>query len=223
VKGPERETLNEPLVPTQEAGEDRIFDFLVKQSGKLNGAVRGYVRESNHFEVYYEFYSLVTQKTYKGSVDCWLTFAKSSLGQSKPDYSFQDIAISVGAINILKDGYTLSFADFDSNGGMDLLVPCIPSLYQYAAGAVTGFGFYLMDRSGQLLIPMNVSQELFSFWADLDADGPLDFLSGGVIYKMDPDSGAVLDAIPVADDIPGYKYTLTYMNGALWLSCSLLI
>jgi hypothetical protein len=175
--------LNTTLVPMQILGEDRVFNFSIVQPN-AKGAVRGYVRDVNRFEVFYQITTLNPPKTYSGNFDCLLTFSKSSLGQSKPDYSFQDIAISLGAINILKDGYTVSFADFNSDGGKDLFMPCSPSLYRYTSGAVTGFGFYMVDRTYELFenkTPPDSS--LFSFFADLNADGPLDLMSGGVIYK----------------------------------------
>lgn len=175
--------LNTALVPTQVFGEERIFDFSVVQPNS-KGAVRGYVRDVNRFEVFYQITTLNPPKTYSGNFDCLLTFSKSSLGQSKPDYSFQDIAISLGAINILKDGNTVSFADFNSDGGMDLYMPCSPSLYRYASGAVTGFGFYMVDRTYELFENKTPpGSSLFSFFADLNADGPLDLMTGGVIYK----------------------------------------
>ena len=86
------------------------------------GAIKGYFESGDRFEVFYSF-AKGTQ-TYNGSVDCYLTFPKTQIGQSVPAYYYQDLAVTLGAVNILNKtissstyaGRNFCRGDFDEDG-----------------------------------------------------------------------------------------------------------
>ena len=92
-------------------------------------------------------------------------------------------------------------------------MPCSPSLYHHTSGAITGFGFYMVDRTYESFENLKPpDSELFSLCADLDRDGPLDLLTGGVIYRGQNDSVFILDNFQITNPDPPYCTAVDY-NG----------
>lgn len=179
--------LNQGLKKLETENNQYIFQFTVenKKTG-LQGKVKAYYHSvTQNFECIYTFN--LKPYTYYGTVICDLTLAEDDLGQSLPNYTFRDIAINVGAINVLGEGSTISFGNFSIWDNIDdLWIPCSPTLYHYLVGADNGFGFYLVDETygqqGQTKYGTPVHGESFSLWSDLDVNGKLDLISGPRIY-----------------------------------------
>jgi hypothetical protein len=78
---------------------------------------------------------------------------------------------------------SLTWADYDNDGDLDILLPSIPSDFSYAPteilrndGAGTGNAWIFTDTSA----PLPATSNAVSVWADMEGDGDLDLLLANV-------------------------------------------